>query len=82
MPLQMHQTVNPVHLLQNYNTISYTNRLCGSPVVTPRKVIKIKSLLDLVVYKNGLLEPKFKQDSLMLVIMQVSVFRQRVGVRA
>lgn len=74
--------VNPVHLLQTYNTITYTNRLCGPHVVTPREVIKIKSLLDLVVYKNGLLKPKFKQDSLMLVIMKVSVFRQRVGVWA
>lgn len=82
MPLQMHQTVNPVHLPQNYNTISYKTD-CVGPCGDTQEVIKIKSLyLDLVVYKNGLLKPKFKQDSLMLVIMQVSMFRQRAGLWA
>ena len=58
MPLQMHQTVNPVHLLQNYNTISYTNRLCGFPVVTPREVINMKSLYLIWSFTRTALEAK------------------------
>lgn len=33
LPLQIRQTLNPVHLLQNFNAIGYKNRLCGLPVI-------------------------------------------------